>query len=148
MAKHRRLKNLLLHCCGVRDAHLLRAPVAGGGVNSQVSNAIASSADANTSQHWSSPTTNMSNQWIQTEVKRGTYGFQAGQPNPELIPIAEISRALTDAVTAGNDPLMLQCKCSIVSSEYRLGGARSSSFAQSYDVFIASVMQTERHENS
>ena len=55
------------------------------------------------------PSTHMSNRWIQTEVKEGSYGFQAGQPNPELIPLQAITDALNRAVLEGDDPLMLQC---------------------------------------
>ena len=55
------------------------------------------------------PTTSMSNIWIQTEVKEGSYGFNAGQPGPPLIPIKEIKDALDRAMGKGGyDPLMLQ----------------------------------------
>ena len=51
----------------------------------------------------------MSNIWIQTEVKEGSYGFNAGQPGPPLIPIKEIKDALDRAMGKGGyDPLMLQ----------------------------------------
>jgi hypothetical protein len=43
----------------------------------------------------------MSNKWIQTEVKPGSYGFNAGQPNPALIPLEEIRAALDGVMGAG-----------------------------------------------
>ena len=97
-----RLDKVARHC-GCRTGTAAARPAA-----TALHMAVAS-GDATVASADSKPTTFMSNRWIQTEVKQGTFGFQAGQPNPELIPIKEIAGALTKAVTDGDDPLMLQC---------------------------------------
>ena len=40
------------------------------------------------------PLTHQDNEYIQTPLKQGTYGFHLGQPGPDLIPLQRIKQAL------------------------------------------------------
>ena len=40
------------------------------------------------------PLTHQDNEYIQTPLKQGTYGFHLGQPGPDLIPLQRINQAL------------------------------------------------------
>lgn len=52
--------------------------------------------------------THQDNEFIQTALKAGVYGFHLGQPGPELIPLQRIKQAVNEVITESADPLLLQ----------------------------------------
>ena len=55
---------------------------------------MASAAAADGAAGATAPLTHQDNEYIQTPLKQGTYGFHLGQPGPDLIPLQRIKQAL------------------------------------------------------
>ena len=52
--------------------------------------------------------THQDNEYIQTALEEGVYGFHLGQPGPDLIPLQRIKAAVNTVINESADPLLLQ----------------------------------------
>ena len=52
--------------------------------------------------------THQDNEYIQTALEEGVYGFHLGQPGPDLIPLQRIKAAVNAVINESADPLLLQ----------------------------------------
>ena len=94
----RRFAALQAGICGRRRLSQSICPTISAGVSTAATNAAPIPAAV----------TYQDNEFIQTALQAGVYGFHLGQPGPDLIPVQKIKEALNCVIDESADPLMLQ----------------------------------------